>query len=81
MDDLRAALAAGDASRLQRVAHTLKGSADVLGATAVVEAAQSLELIGRDQAMDQADAGLEQLELEVNRLLRALRAMIQSTPV
>jgi HPt (histidine-containing phosphotransfer) domain-containing protein len=63
---------------LQRVAHTLKASADVVGAASVVAAARKLEQIGRNQALNQAPTGLEQLEVEVHRLLRELRALLQS---
>jgi PAS domain S-box-containing protein len=47
MADMRQAIIQKDASRLRRVAHTLKGSAATIGAAAVSEAAWRLESMGR----------------------------------
>ncbi len=50
------------AADLQMAAHTLKGSAANLGATAVVEHAKELETLGRSQQLDAAPAVLSQLQ-------------------
>jgi two-component system, sensor histidine kinase and response regulator len=45
--EIQAALASGDARRLEQSAHSLKGSAGNFGAKAVVGAASRLEQLGR----------------------------------
>lgn len=71
---LRRALVAKDAGRLREVAHSLKGSAANLGATALVKACERLEAavssgVGRD-----APAALDRVEAEEERARAALRA-------
>jgi HPt (histidine-containing phosphotransfer) domain-containing protein len=48
MAAIDAAHASGEAAELRRAAHTLKGSADVIGANGVVTAAQRLADLGRE---------------------------------
>jgi CheY-like chemotaxis protein len=70
--EIRQSVEAGDARRLQRAAHTLKGSADCLAAGPTVAAALRLELMGRNADLTGAEAARAQLEAEVARLLTAL---------
>src|SRR5204863_7333956 len=57
VEEMRAAVAANDATRIERAAHRLKGSASFFGADAVVAAAQRLEAIGKSGRL--AEAGQE----------------------
>ncbi|MYK97298.1 MAG: response regulator [Gemmatimonadetes bacterium] len=65
---IREAVDGGNAADLRRHAHTLKGSAGVFKAETVVDAAQRLEKMGRDGDMDNAEAALSALALELDRL-------------
>lgn len=62
-----------DASAVERGAHALKGLVANFGATLAVEAASSLESIGRRGRMDDAPRALERLEKEVEILTQSLR--------
>ncbi len=64
-----------DAVNLCRSAHTFKGSAGVLAATAVVDAALRLETMGRERDWASVEDAHRQLLTETERLLCALRKM------
>jgi two-component system sensor histidine kinase/response regulator len=73
--EARDAIAVGDSVRLQRAAHTIKGSVGNFGAEAVVNAAWHLESLARTTSLAEAPAGLErlaQLLEEVGPKLRQL---------
>lgn len=59
--DIQAAYAAGDAKRLERAAHSLKGSVSNFGAEAATQAAYKLETIGRKGEFAGADTALRDL--------------------
>ena len=73
--EIRAAIAAGDPRRLERSAHTLKGSVSNFGATAATDAALRLEMIGRRGEMHCATDGLRALEQQFAELAPALDAL------
>ena len=62
LDDIRHALATGDASLLERAAHGLKGSVANFGARPAVDAAFQLEQFGRSRNLETAPAALAALE-------------------
>jgi PAS domain S-box-containing protein len=68
------AISAADAVRLERVAHSLKGSVSNFGAAHATEAALALEKLGRNAQWDQVDAALAALRSR----LESLRSQIQS---
>jgi two-component system sensor histidine kinase/response regulator len=70
--DLRAALAARDASGLRLTAHTLKGSLSILGKAPALRHAHDLEEYGKAADFDKAAARLPDLETEMRRLLAAM---------
>jgi signal transduction histidine kinase/CheY-like chemotaxis protein/tetratricopeptide (TPR) repeat protein len=74
MREIQDAIAAGDTSKLRRVAHSLKGSADCFAATAAVQAALRLETMGRDSMLTDADDAYAVLERAIERLKAALAA-------
>lgn len=73
VDEIRAAIAGGDAAALVASAHSLKGSAAYLSAGIVRARAAELERAGRDRALDAAPALLAALEAAVDQLLPELR--------
>ncbi len=72
LDDMRAALAAGDLGSAERAAHSLKGAAGTLGAVALSEAASAAETAIREGAgIEQAVSALERTATPVLRGIRA----------
>ncbi len=71
---IRAAITAGDAERLRKAAHSLKGSSANLGVRLVSALGADLEQKGRSGTVEGADALLAQLEREYARACRALDA-------
>lgn len=72
MSQLRAAIDAGQASELQRAAHTLKGSVRIFATAPAVEAARRLEEMGSAGDLSDAEDGWSTLRLEIDRLTAAL---------
>ena len=71
---IRAALAAGDVSAAEREAHSLKGSASTLGATALAEHAAKVETaIKTGQSVDEA---LKSLSHSLVAVVKAIRAAL-----
>ncbi len=76
MQQIRAHIETGSASDLRRIAHTLKGSAEVIGAAPVAAVAAQLEELGRVENLAEAAAACAQLEREMERLLPAVRLRV-----
>lgn len=74
--DLEQHLVERDQSSLRRVAHTLKGSADNLGAARTVAAAASLEAAAAQGDFDEARSLLPTCRDEVRQLLVAIRRFL-----
>ncbi|HEU4403324.1 MAG TPA: response regulator, partial [Candidatus Polarisedimenticolia bacterium] len=70
--DVRKAIADRDAGGLERAAHTLKGAVGNFSATAAGEAAQRLEVLGREGRLSQAEEAWKALEREIGRLTEEL---------
>lgn len=73
---LREAIDQGDAAEVQRIAHTIKGSARVFGAEAVATVAERLEAMGREAELNEADEAMKALDVQAERLLTALSAEV-----
>jgi PAS domain S-box-containing protein len=71
-EEIRRALAQGDATGVRRVAHALKGSASYVGAAPVSGIAEELELMGASGNLTAAGESLKALDQELERLTRAL---------
>ena len=69
------AIAASDSDALRRAAHALKGAAANFDADEVVALARTLEESGRASTFDEAPRAVEQLKLEIDRLLSVLRSI------
>ena len=76
LGEVREAVAGGDATRLYRAAHTLKGTVANFKAPAVVDAALRLELMGRSGQLDGSHEVCRTLEAEVERLGKALAELL-----
>ena len=74
LDEIRTALASGDAHTLERAAHGLKGAVANFGARAAVDAAFQLEQLGRAGKLEQVPAVLAELE----RTLACLHAELSA---
>lgn len=74
LNELREAVESGDARRIERSAHGLKGSVSNFGARPAVEAAMQLETMGRAQKLAEVEQVLHALELA----LAALRPELES---
>ena len=66
---LRTALHHGDARRLERTAHSLKGALGAVGATRAQGLAQQLEAKGRTDQLEGARSIWQQLDIELVRLV------------
>ena len=75
--DLRRGLADSDAAVIERVAHTLKGSAASIGARPLVEAALRVEGIGASLDLAEADAAVRDLESRFEKLAEELRSFLE----
>jgi PAS domain S-box-containing protein len=73
---IRSAATEGDAERLARSAHALRGSAANLGGARVAEVCARLEEAGVHGRLDEAPALLPMLDQEAERLLAAMSAAI-----
>jgi two-component system, sensor histidine kinase and response regulator len=77
MGDLRAAIAASDATGVKRAAHTLKGALQNFGAADVAGTAQALETMGRANDL----AGAAPLSVTLERRLAALAPALRAWAV
>ena len=71
---LQSAARAGDASAIEKQAHSLKGASGNLGAVEVQQLALKLETMGREKRLEGADALIAALEAELTDAARQLRA-------
>ncbi len=75
--EAKSALAEGDATRLQRAAHTLKGAASNFSALAAAGAAEQLEAMARDGDLRRAEKMLGTLEDALARTIPALKDLAE----
>lgn len=75
LQDLEAALAARDADRFRRVAHSLKSNSYTFGASALGDRARALELGGVAHAAGAGAQALQALSQEYARVAAALSGL------
>lgn len=80
IDRMRAAIEQGDGEGLYIAAHALKGSAGNFCAVPVAEAARRLEALAHERNLGAAAEVLAVLEIELSRLLLALRVLAGGAP-
>jgi len=73
--DIRSAIDAGNSGKVERAAHTLKGSVSNFGAEPAREAALRLEMLGRSGDLRPAVEAYAVLEREIERSTAALLAL------
>jgi two-component system, sensor histidine kinase and response regulator len=73
---LREASTRGEAATVRLVSHTLKGAVSTFGAHRAAEAAQRLELLGREGKLEGSGQALAELVAEIERLKPALRRLV-----
>ena len=73
--DLRTALAARDADRFRRAAHSLKSNSNTFGALALGAMARELELDGVVKVSESPGKPLDALAAEYSRVAEALSAL------
>ena len=71
---LREDLSRGDANAAQLAAHSLKSSSGFLGAKHLAALSEKLEMLARNNALDEASKALSELESEFERAKTALEA-------
>jgi HPt (histidine-containing phosphotransfer) domain-containing protein len=76
LDEVKQSIAAGNAARLRRAAHTLRGSAAIFAAKPTAEAAHALEIVGQQGTLTTAPALCATLEAHIGRLLQTLAARL-----
>jgi HPt (histidine-containing phosphotransfer) domain-containing protein len=76
LEEIEAGIASSDAKRVQRGAHTIRGSAELFAAQHVVSAALDLEDMSRNGRLENAPAALLKLNKEIELLNVAIRAEI-----
>ncbi len=79
--ELRESVARGDACRVQRAAHSLKGAVGIFGMPSVADAARALESMGQSGALDGAPEAYRRLEEETGKLTLALANLVSSLQV
>jgi CheY-like chemotaxis protein len=73
--EIRAGIAAGDAARVQRSAHTLKSMVGNFYAHAAFQVAHALESAAREGRLSDAPAASARLDQEIQRLTAALKEL------
>ena len=76
MSDLRSAVAARDADRIERGAHSLKGSVSTFGAGPAFQAALELERQGRSRDLREVESNLQRFESSLERLCFELQTLV-----
>jgi len=75
LSDMRAALAAKDAEKFRRAAHSLKSNSNTFGALTLAGMARELELGGLSRAIEGGAKPLDALADEYSRVAAALTAL------
>ncbi len=78
LEQIRAAVAAGDAAALVKPAHALKGMLANFCAEPAQGAARELESMGREERLAGADAAVVRMEDETGRLMESLNAFMRT---
>jgi HPt (histidine-containing phosphotransfer) domain-containing protein len=74
--DIELALAEGNAERLTRAAHSLKGSCANFGASQLRAVSERIEKLGRQGSLDEVPSQLPELKLAFEEVKADLEALI-----
>lgn len=72
---LKASLPVGDIDTFRRAAHTLKSNANNFGASRMAELAKTLEVLARENKLNEVGDKVSVLEAEYERVAQALKEM------
>jgi signal transduction histidine kinase/DNA-binding response OmpR family regulator len=75
-DQMKQALVAGDAEAFRGAAHSLKSSAANVGAAALATQCKTLELMGRENRLAEAEATFDSARVEFGRVQTELRTLL-----
>jgi HPt (histidine-containing phosphotransfer) domain-containing protein len=78
LDAIRAAVETGDSDALVTPAHALKGMVANFCAAPAEQAARALEMMGREQRLDDAASAVTRMQEEIDRLRSALRDYLKA---
>jgi PAS domain S-box-containing protein len=78
VERIDAALGAGDAARLEREAHGLKGTAATLGMSRLRDAAYTLERMGAENRMDEASSAAKDMMAALHEVVTRIREEVPS---
>jgi two-component system sensor histidine kinase/response regulator len=76
LDRVREGLAEGDPQAVERAAHSIKGSSANLGATRLAELTGHLEALGRARALGSAAEVVDEIAVELEKVLVALAQLL-----
>lgn len=74
--DIQSAIRKGDAEELRTAGHALKGMVSHFGTDCLTKTAYRLEMIGRDNLLDESHAVFTELEKQVEEMLRELQKIV-----
>ncbi len=77
---IRVAARRGDRQALEHTAHSLKGSAGILGAQAFLKSSHALELAARKGQLENQDSLIQRLEAEYAKVAREVKRLQTSSP-
>ena len=77
MADIQEAIAAGEAARLKRSAHSLKGAVGIFGVAEVFEAVRQLETMGQEEDLSHAGEVYATLETTMGQLRADLTKLLE----
>lgn len=78
MDDIKTAIENRDAYKLERSAHSIKGSVGNFSAKDAYEAAFRLEKLGEANKLSQAKEAYKKLEIQIDRLVLSLNHLLET---
>ncbi|MEO1657622.1 MAG: Hpt domain-containing protein [Pseudomonadota bacterium] len=76
IEQIGAAIKAGDGTALSAAAHGLKGSSANLGATVVAERARAIEVAAKDGDMAAAQSSFDHLDADIANVREAFEAIL-----
>jgi len=75
--EMRAALKEGDAETFRRLAHSIKSNAATFGALELSDQARELEMLGKENKLDQVAGSLDAFEATFKSVARELRDLTE----
>jgi two-component system sensor histidine kinase/response regulator len=81
LNRISVSLKSGDSLGLGKTAHTIKGAVSNFSAKRAFESALALEKIGKNNEMNLAPAGFEELKKEITDVIEALKLLKKETSI